>query len=261
VHVFESSDTGLNRFLDEFCRDGECADYSDSAPAGRQAEYAGDLAVQVRASYNVEDHGARYLMPAGRGVVEGGTIPYTPEALEQRKKNYAERYTADPLTKCWMPGIPRIMYMEYPFQIFQMQDHVAMLFEWSYIYRIVYMHGKPTPHPGLEHFMGDSRGRWEGDTLVVDIDSFTDRTWLDMSGNFHSNEMKLTERYTMTDPDTIRYQVTVTDPKVFTRPWTMSMNFYRQKEADRLLEYYCQAELEEHTGDFERDPRTWYPNQ
>jgi hypothetical protein len=107
--------------------------------------------------------------------------------------------------------------------------------------------------------MGDSRGRWEGDTLVVDVTNHNDKTWFDMAGNFHSEALRLVERYTLLDADTIQYEVTVEDPKVFTRPWRINMPLYRQKGMDRILEYQCQAEAEEANGLFERDPRTWYP--
>jgi len=217
--------------------------------------------VRNRASYNLEDHPARHGMPAGRSVVEGGVIPYQPWALAKRDENYANRRTADPLRSCYMPGVPRIMYMEYPFHIFQTRDHVAITFEWSHVYRLIYTNGKPPAHPGIEFWMGDSRGRLEGDTLVVNVSSFNDRTWFDMAGNFHSEAMRLEERFTMIDADTIRYEVTIEDPKVFTRPWKISMPLYRHKDMDRILEYYCQAELEEDNGAFERDPRTWHPER
>ena len=109
--------------------------------------------------------------------------------------------------------------------------------------------------------MGDSRGHWEGDTLVVDVTDHNDKTWFDMAGNFHSEALRVTERYTLLDADTIQYEVTIQDPKVFTRPWKISMPLYRQKRHDRILEYQCQAEAEEANGAFERDPRTWYPKQ
>jgi len=107
--------------------------------------------------------------------------------------------------------------------------------------------------------MGDSRGRWEGDTLIVEVTNHNDRTWFDMAGNFHSEALKLVERYTLVDADTLRYDVTVEDPKVFTRSWTISMPLHRVKDMDRILEYQCQAEAEEASGAFERNPRTWYP--
>ena len=216
--------------------------------------------VQNRASYDLLDHSAKHGMPAGKGVVEGGVIPYQPAALAKRDENFAKRATEDPLNKCFMPGVPRIMYMEFPFQIFQTRDHLAITFEWSQVYRLIYMNGKPGP-TGIEFWMGDSRGRWEGDTLVVTVKDHNDNTWFDMSGNFHSEAMQLVERYTMVDADTIQYEVTITDPKVFTRPWKISMPLFRQKNMDRILEYQCQAEAEEAHGLFERDPRTWYPKR
>jgi hypothetical protein len=211
-----------------------------------------------RASYDLEDHAAKHGMPAGKGVVEGGEIPYQPWAAAKKEENFVNRLTADPLGKCFMPGVPRIMYMEFPFHIFQTRDHVAMTFEWSQVYRLIYTNATRPP-AGIEFWMGDSRGRWEGDTLVVDVTNHNDKTWFDMAGNFHSEALRLVERYTLLDADTIQYEVTVEDPKVFTRPWRINMPLYRQKGMDRILEYQCQAEAEEANGLFERDPRTWYP--
>jgi hypothetical protein len=148
--------------------------------------------------------------------------------------------------------------MEFPFHIFQARDHVAITFEWSQVYRLIYTATQEPLHPGIEFWMGDSRGRWEGDTLVVDVKSHNDRTWFDMAGNFHSEALSLVERYTLMDPDTIRYEVTIEDPKVFTRPWKISMPLHRHKDMTRILEYQCQAEAEEASGAFERDVRTWY---
>ena len=216
--------------------------------------------VRSRAAYDLQDHAAREGMPAGKGVVEGGQIPYQPWAAAKKEENYKNRQKADPLAKCFMPGVPRIMYMEFPFQIFQTPQHIAMTFEWSNVFRLVYTNGKPAPK-GIDFWMGDSRGHWEGDTLVVDVVDHNDKTWFDMAGDFHSEALHLTERYTMVNADTINYEVTIEDPKVFTRPWKISMPLYRQKEMTRILEYQCQAEAEEANGLFERDPRTWYPKQ
>ena len=217
---------------------------------------------QVRspAAYDLQDHAARDGMPAGKGVVEGGEIPYVPAAEAKKKENYEKRKTADPLNQCFLPGVPRIMYLEFPYQIFQTKDHVAITFEWSNVFRLIYTNGKPGPK-GIDFWMGDSRGHWEGDTLVVDVSNFNDKTWFDMAGNFHSDQLHLTERYTMVDPDTIQYEVTIQDPKVFSKPWKISMPMYRQKDMSRILEYQCQAEAEEAKGLFERDTRTWYPKQ
>ena len=215
--------------------------------------------VRNRASYNLEGHAAGPGMPPGRSVVEGRIIPYQPWALDQRDANFLDREIADPLATCYMPGVPRIMYMEYPFHIFQTPDHIAMTFEWSLVFRLIYTNGQPQLYPGVQSWMADSRGRWEGDTLVVDVTSHNDRTWFDMSGNFHSEELHLVERYTMLDADTIQYEVTIEDPQVFTRQWKISMPLFRHKDMDRILEYQCQAEAEEYSGAFERDNRTWYP--
>ena len=115
------------------------------------------------------------------------------------------------------------MYMPFPFQIFQTPTHVAMTFEYAQGVRIVYTNGTPHPKGPIEWWLGDSRGKWDGDTLVVDAVHFTDQTWLDRAGNFHSEALHLVERYAMTGPDHINYEVTIEDPKVFTRPWKMSM--------------------------------------
>ena len=214
--------------------------------------------VRNRAAADLEDHVARHGLPAGKGVVQGGPIPYQPWAAAKKIENAKARLTADPLANCYMPGVPRIMYMEFPFQIFQTPDHIAMTFEWSQVHRTIYTNGAPHPD-GIDFWMGDSRGRWEGDTLVVDVRNHNDRTWLDMAGNFHSEALHLVERYTMRDANTITYEVTIEDPKVFTRPWTISMPLHRQTEADRIFDYQCQAEAEEANGAFEREARTWYP--
>jgi hypothetical protein len=195
----------------------------------------------------------------GKGIVEGGEIPYQPWAIAKKRENFTNRLAADPLGKCYLPGVPRIMYMEYPFQIFQTPEHVAITFEWSQVYRLIYTNGKPAPHEGIDSWMGDSRGRWEGDTLVVEVKAQNDKTWFDMAGDFHSDAMNVTERYRMVDPDTIQYEATIQDPKVFTKSWKISIPMTRQKNMSRLLEYQCQAEAEEANGAFERDPRTWYP--
>jgi hypothetical protein len=214
--------------------------------------------VSNRAAFDLEDHHARLDMPAGTSVVEGGTIPYQPWALTKKKENFANRQTLDPLSKCYMAGVPRIMYLNFPMQIVQNPRRVSILFEWSQNYRQIYTDGSEGPE-GIEFWMGDSRGHWEGDTLVVKVTDHNDKTWFDMAGNFHSEAMELVERFSMRDANTIDYQVTVTDPKVFTRPWTITMAFHRNTEMSRVLEYDCQAEKEEANGAFPREPRSWYP--
>ena len=110
-----------------------------------------------------------------------------------------------------------------------------------------------------DFWMGDSRGHWEGDTLVVDVGDINDKTWFDMAGDFHSDALHVVERYRMTGHDTIQYEATIEDPKVFTKPWTINIALHRRTDRDRLFEYVCQAEKEEVNGAFTREERTWYP--
>jgi hypothetical protein len=210
-------------------------------PDGRP-DFAGIWQVMNTAAWDIQDHSAQKGVPAGVGVVEGNEIPYRPEALEKKRQNYANRATADPETKCYLPGVPRVMYMPYPFQIFQSSQQLTMLFEYVHAIRYIYTNGTPHPAGHIDWWMGDSRGRWEGDTLVVDVIHFNEETWFDRAGNFHSDALHLVERFTLLDADHITYEVTVEDPKVFTRPWRMSMIFYRHKEKNaQLLEYDCFA--------------------
>lgn len=210
------------------------------------------------AAADLQDHPARYNMLAGRSVVANGEIPYQPWAAAKKAENFEDRQKADPLGQCYMPGIPRIMYLDFPFQIFQTPQAVAITFEWSLVFRLIYTDGSRHPSD-LDSWMGDSRGRWEGDTLVVDVANYNDKTWFDMAGDFHSEALRVIERFRMTDPDTIQYEATIEDTKVFTKPWTISIPLRRRTDRERLFEYNCQAEAEEISGLFEREERTWYP--
>jgi hypothetical protein len=202
------------------------------------------------AVWNIEDHAAELGIPAGQGIVEGGGIPYLPSALAKRQQNFANRRTDDPEAKCQMPGVPRITYMPYPFQIAQTAKQVTILYEYVHTFRNIYL-DSPHPKGPINWWMGDSRARWDGDTLVVDVVHFTDQTWFDRSGNFHSDALHVIERYTRTGPDHMLYEATIEDPNVFSRPWKISMPLYRRQEANaRLLEYECYAYLET-----ERDAR------
>lgn len=193
------------------------------------------------AYWDIQARSATWGVPASTGVVQGDEIPYQPAALKQKADNFRSRLTADTEARCFLPGVPRIMYMPYPFQIVQTPKMVAMLFEYLHATRSVFM---DTPHLDgpIEWWMGDSRGRWEGDTLVVSVRHLSTETWLDRAGNFHSEEMQVIERYTLLSPDHLSYSATITDPKVFTRPWTMNMVFYRRVEPHfQLLDYECYA--------------------
>lgn len=196
--------------------------------------------VMNTAHVNLEPHSAEAGMPGGIGVVEGDEIPYRPEARARRQQNYEKRAQLDPVGKCFLPGVPRATYMPFPFQIAQTASHIAIAYEFAHTGRIIYTDG--TPHPGpLDFWMGDSRGKWEGDTLVVDSTHFNDRTWFDMAGNYHSDALHVMERYTLTDGGRrIDYQATIEDPKVFTRPWTIRMPIYKRVETNlQLVDYDC----------------------
>jgi len=206
------------------------------------------------ANWNVEGHsaapgplvalGALGAVPPGLGVVEGGQIPYQPWAVAKRLENFAERMTADPEVKCYLPGVPRANYMGHPFQIIQSQKHVMMLYQYAGAVRTVYIDDhKEAP---ADSWMGWSNGRWEGETLVVETAGFNGQTWFDRSGNFHSESLQVVERYTASSPFHLTYEVTLTDPKVFTRPWTMSMPLYRRMDRQaQILEFRCVEFVEE----------------
>ena len=182
--------------------------------------------------------GAQFAVPPGIGVVEGGTIPYLPAALEKRKENLENRLMLDPEVKCYMAGIPRATYMPYPFQIIQSQSTIMFSYEYAGAVRIVNM-GEPTEAPA-DSWMGWSNGHWEGDTLVIDVTDQNDQTWFDRVGNFHSNALHVVERYTPRSADTLMYEVTIEDPNTFSRPWTISMPLYRRVEENaRIMEFKC----------------------
>ena len=219
------------------------AGQTQTAAPGRTPDGHPDLQgvwqVLTTAAWNIQDHHAELGVPAGRGVVEGNNLPYQPWALARRDENRASRRAADPEAKCYQPGVPRVTYMPFPFRIVQQVDQVTILYEYIHAVRNVYMNSEH-PRGPIEWWMGDSRGRWEGDTLVIDAVHFTDQTWLDRSGNFHSEELHVVERYTRAGPDHIRYEATIEDSKVFTRPWKMAMTLYRRTEPEtELMEYEC----------------------
>jgi hypothetical protein len=190
---------------------------------------------------DIQDHSAGTDGPAGHGVVVGNELPYLPAALAKKKENFDTRMTEDPVRKCYLPGVPRSTYLPFPFQIIQVAGHVAIAYEFVHAQRVVYTNG--TAHQeDVEFWMGDSRGKWEGDTLVVDVTNFNGLAWLDGVGNHHSNELHVVERYTRTGPDHMQYEATIEDPKVFSRPWKMSMLLYRRKEPNaQLFDYQCYA--------------------
>ncbi len=183
-------------------------------------------------------------VPGGMSVVEGGKIPYQPWAAAQKQENFQNALTRDPEVKCFMPGVPRATYMPYPFQIIQSTNKIVMVYEFASATRTIYM-DEVGPAP-VESWMGHSVGRWDGDTLVVEVTDQVDGTWFDRAGNFHSSALHVTERYTPISPDHLQYEATINDPNVFTRAWTISVPLYRRKEPNaHLTEYRCVEFVEE----------------
>jgi hypothetical protein len=193
------------------------------------------------AEYDLEPHAGRNDAPPGAGIVEGGAIPYLPKALEQKKKNFTARETADPRLKCWSLSTPRQIYYPEPFQILQRERDVTIIPQFGYSVRTIHTNG--TLHPKAtdnEFWMGDSRGHWEGDTLVVDVRDFNDLTWLDRAGNFHSEALHVVERWKPLDANTIEYRATLEDPAVYSRPWELTVYLYRHREKNfQIIENYC----------------------
>ena len=151
--------------------------------------------------------------------------------------------TADPEAKCYLPGVPRMTYMPYPLQVFQTPRYTVITSEWGSAGRVIYTDG--SKHlDGIDFWMGDSRGHWDGNTLVVDVTNFNGETWFDRAGNFHSDALHVIERYTLIGPDHMNYEATIEDSKIFAKPWKMSMVLYRRREPNpQLLEYACPAYL------------------
>ncbi len=195
--------------------------------------------VEGTANWNVEGHPANNGVAASKSVIvdpADGKIPYRPEMLAKRNSmNLAE----DPQAKCYMAGVPRVTYTPGPFQIFQSAGIVIIVYQDLHSYRYVPTTGTPQID-GADFWMGSSRGRWDQDTLVVDSVSFNDQTWFDKAANFHSENLHVIERFTLTGPTTMRYEAVIEDPKVFTKPWTMRLVAGRHSAPGfRLVEDEC----------------------
>jgi hypothetical protein len=246
---------------------GQFPPYRAPRTADGKADLNGIWEALVKANIDVQDHqaqagprpetmGAYGAWPAGQGVVEGGEIPYRPEALAKKKQNVENRMvakiysddrrhdTGDPELKCFRPGLPRANYMPYPFQIIQSQKNIMIAYEYAHALRTIYMDdSKKAPADSWE---GWSNGRWDGDTLVVDSTGFVPYTWFDRAGNYHSDALHVIERYTPVSPYHLMYEATIEDPKVFTRPWKMSFPLYRRMEKNvQLLDFNCVEFVEE----------------
>ncbi|HEU4617388.1 MAG TPA: hypothetical protein VFV10_05070 [Gammaproteobacteria bacterium] len=206
------------------------------------------------ANWNLEPHvsaypvvlelGAQFAVPPGQGVVVGGKIPYLPEALAERDRRFANRLKEDPEGKCYLGGVPRSTYMPYPFQIIQGPHDVIVVYQFATGFRRIFVDGKD--EAPLDSWMGWSNGHWDGDTFVVEVTGLNGLTWLDRAGNYASANAKITERYTPMSPNHLRYEATIEDPTVYSRPWTIRMPLYRIVDDDfRLLEFKCEPYAEE----------------
>ena len=197
--------------------------------------------------------GAVGAVPPGMGVVDG-ELPYKPEALAQRNKNRENWVTSDPEIKCYLPGVPRANYMPHPFQIFQSSKAIFFAYQYAGAVRNIYLKD-PGPAP-VDSWMGQSVGKWEGDTLVIDVTGFNADTWFDRAGNYHTEKLHVVERYTRTAADVITYEATIEDPNVFTRPWKMSMPLYRRLDKNvQLMDFKCVEFVEELMyGQFRKNP-------
>jgi hypothetical protein len=188
---------------------------------------------QGKAYFNLETAGVVFDPPSGK-------IPYRPEARTQAAESFARRANADPDARCFQPGVPRAALMPYPFQILENDRAVYIVYERVHSYRILYLDGKPH-NDGLPYAMDDSRAHWEGSTLVADVSSFSDQTWLDAAGHHHSDQLHVVERHTRISPETIAYEATIEDPKVFAMPWKFRLTLRRQPGAE-LLEDECDVD-------------------
>jgi hypothetical protein len=206
------------------------------------------------AHWNLEPHvshepaltalGAQFAVPPGQGVVEGGKIPYLPEAVAQRDQNFANRVADDPEGKCYLGGVPRSTYMPYPFQIFQNVSEVVIVYQFATGMRRIFVDGKD--EAPLDSWMGWSNARWDGDTFVVEVTGLNGLTWLDRAGNFASGNAKVVERYTPLGPNHLQYEATIEDSTVYSKPWTIRMPLYRiVDDGFRLLEFKCEPYAEE----------------
>lgn len=234
---------------------GQVPDQRRAARIGGKPNLTGLWQAFGTAYWDIEDHdakagpfmgqlGAIGAIPAGQGIVEGSEIPYLPEAAAKKKENFANRLSLDPEARCYMPGVPRATYMPFPFQIIQSPDHILMAYEYGSANRIINIAKRK--EAVVDTWMGTSNGRWEGETLVVDVTGLNGQSWFDRVGNFASENVHIVERYTLAGADHINYEATIEDKTVFSRPWKISLPLYRRKEKNaQLLDFKCVEFAEE----------------
>ena len=184
----------------------------------------------------------------GRPIIDpgNGLIPYQPWAARKAELHHAEHKRPskpeylDPVSRCFEEGVPRINYQG-NMRILQFPNQIVILHEFGHHYRVVYLDGRPHVGDTLKLWMGDSRGRWEGNTLVVDVTNHNDKTWFDIVGSFHSDAMRVTERWTFAGPDRIDYVATIDDSKVFTQPWKLHVQMGRNKPEEQWESAICEG--------------------
>ena len=234
---------------------GQGSDYRAPQTAFGRPDLNGIWQAIGSAHWDIEPHAARLgpvvelaalgSIPGGLGVVEGGKIPYTPEAREVQQENLEHWLEWDPAVKCYMPGVPRATYLPLPFQIVQTEEYILIAYEFASSSRVVYM-DRPDFEAPVNTWMGHSRGHWEGDTLVIDVADQVADTWLDSSGNHHSDQIHVVERYTVVSPNHLIYEATIEDPQTYTEPWTIRLPLYRRIDENvQLLEFKCVEFAEE----------------
>lgn len=209
---------------------------------GQTPDFRGIWQVHNTAYVNIEGHPAGKGIAASKSIIvepSDGKIPYKPEALRQRQENYRTRATADPSLKCYQAGVPRATYLATPLQILQSPGNFAIVYQENHAFRV--FHPDTRPHfDSTDWWMGDTRYRWEGDTLVADVAAMTDQAWLDQAGNFHSTEVHIVERYRLIGPDALEYQARIEDPITYSVPWTLRTVLYRVKQPGaRIIEDEC----------------------
>jgi len=215
---------------------------------GTTPDFRGIWQVRDTAYVNIEGHAGEGDIAASPGIVvdpPDGKIPYTAEALARRQEHYRTRPTADPSIRCYQAGVPRATYLATPLQVLQSPGNFAIVYEENHAFRVFHPEGRPH-FDATDWWMGDTRYRWDGDTLVADVVALTDQLWLDQAGNFHSTAIHVVERYRMTGPDTLEYEARIEDPEVYTEPWTLRTVLHRVTEPGaRIIEDEC---LEDEDG-------------
>ena len=171
----------------------------------------------------------------GRPIIDppDGKIPYQPwamkfaEFLHEQHRGPSKPQYLDPVSRGFQEGLPRLNYQG-GFQVQQFPGTVLITYDYHHSFRVIPLDNRPHPSPDVKLWMGDSRGHWENNTLVVDVANNNDQTWFAIVGSFHSDALHLVERWSMTAPDHLVYIVTIEDPKVYTRPWKLRVDMRRQ---------------------------------